>query len=598
MCFVSCSMIMRISLVTAFVLSSIFSGNAQTDHGTGLKPSGIEPLQKNGTTVQQPTWNLQVGKSTNCIINTLSVTATTPSEAIVPLQSSDLPIIKINTFGQNIPDNPKIPAQIQIIYNGPGVRNNINDTPYYDGLIGIETRGSWSQTLPKKSYGFDTRDATGIEVDTPLLGMPAESDWILNASYSDKTFMRNTLSYELSRSMGHYASRSQHCEITINGQYMGIFILMEKIKRDSGRVDIAKLNPEDTIGNAVTGGYILKVDKSTGSLTGGWPSQYAPYMGGPTPAILYEYPEGTSLHPLQVQYIQQYCDSFENALHGNAFMDPVNGYRRFIALDTWVDYFIINEISKNVDGYRISSFFHKAKDSDGGLLRMGPVWDYDIAWGNADYNGGNVVTGYQYLFNDPSAPNQPPFWWIRLMQDPYFRNAVRCRWDDLRTGILSTAYLHNWVDSMAVVLNESQGRNFVQWPILGIYVWPNPAPFPPDYPGVVQELKNWISNRTAWLDANLPGTCITAGMSDHDGELKPMVYPNPAGEIAWLMTNLTVGTEARIRIYNSTGQVKYNSSVMIDDNPVRLPLRDCGRGILLIEISSGNTVLRTKLIRP
>ena len=123
----------------------------------------------------------------------------------------------------------------------------------------------------------------------------------------------------------------------------------------------------------------------------------------------FEYPEYDEILPVQASYIEQYCDSFENALYGPQYADPLTGYRKYVDLGSWVDYFLLNELSKNVDGYRISTYFFKQKDSDGGLLHMGPVWDYDIAWGNADYYGGDVSSGYSYIFNHPGDGNQVPF---------------------------------------------------------------------------------------------------------------------------------------------------------------------------------------------
>jgi hypothetical protein len=183
-----------------------------------------------------------------------------------PFTSSNLPIVVVETFGAFIPDNPKIMARMGIIDNGDGERNELTD-PFngYDGFIGIERRGSSSQWFPKKSFGLETRNIIGEEIEVPLLGMPEESDWILNAHYTDKTLMRNVITYDLARKMGGYASRTRFCELVINGQYWGVYAFMEKIKRDNNRVDIARLEPGDTTGADLTGGYILKIDKITGS---------------------------------------------------------------------------------------------------------------------------------------------------------------------------------------------------------------------------------------------------------------------------------------------------------------------------------------------
>ena len=191
--------------------------------------------------------------------------------------SSNLPIVLIDTYGQEIMDDPKIQVGMKIIDNLPGQRNYVTDIPAYDGYAGIEIRGSSSQMFPKKSYGFESWDGLGEELEVPLLGMPEESDWILNANYSDKTLCRNTLAYQVFRNMGHYATRYEHVEVVINGVYKGVYIFSEKIKRDADRVDIAKLKPDDNSGDPLTGGYIFKIDKPTGTGGGeGWESNFPP----------------------------------------------------------------------------------------------------------------------------------------------------------------------------------------------------------------------------------------------------------------------------------------------------------------------------------
>ncbi len=182
---------------------------------------------------------------------------------LIDFTSSNLPIIIINTNGLSIPyDNPRIVAEMGIIYNGQGERNNISDSlNNYSGKISIEIRGASSSGWSKKSYGIETQNDDGSNNNVSLLGMPEENDWILYASYYDRSFLRNVLTFKLANDMGWYASRTRYCELVLNGEYQGIYVLMEKIKRDKNRVDISKLNPDEISGDDVTGGYIIKVDK-------------------------------------------------------------------------------------------------------------------------------------------------------------------------------------------------------------------------------------------------------------------------------------------------------------------------------------------------
>lgn len=185
------------------------------------------------------------------------------------LRSSDLPIISIDTRGQTIIDEPKITARIQI-RDRVGKRNTPQDTPVFETEMGIELRGSTSQFLfPQKPYSIQFYDSAGQDFNVSVMGMPEEHDWILYAPYNDKTCLRNVLSYELANRMGMYAPRTKYCELLLNGEYLGIYVWMEKIKRDRNRVDIARLNPQDTSGSELTGAYIFKIDKVNGLFTGG-----------------------------------------------------------------------------------------------------------------------------------------------------------------------------------------------------------------------------------------------------------------------------------------------------------------------------------------
>ena len=190
-------------------------------------------------------------------------------QAQVNLNSSNLPIVIINTNGNAIPDEPKVHAWMAIIDNGPEQRNNITDNANdYDGDIGIELHGSSSQSFEKKSYGIELRTPSDQDSATSILGMPKEEDWILHGPYSDKSLMRNALTYHIGRALGWYASRTRFCEVVINNDYKGVYVMAEKIKRDKNRVDISKLNPDEISGDDLTGGYIIKIDKFDGNNSG------------------------------------------------------------------------------------------------------------------------------------------------------------------------------------------------------------------------------------------------------------------------------------------------------------------------------------------
>jgi hypothetical protein len=501
-----------------------FSGNYLAEGTIGNVNNG---QQGNGI------WQLKIqdqySGSTGSVLNWSITFSNTPAFPL-KLTSSNLPIVVINTNGQQIVDDPKRIVHMGIIDNGPGVRNNITD-PFnsYDANIAIEIRGSYSQTFPQQQYGFETLDSLNTETDVSILGMPAESDWILYAPFNDKSCMRNVLAYDIANKTGHYASRTRFCEVVINNDYKGIYIMLEKIKRNINRVDISKLTLADTAATGVTGGYIVKIDKSTGSGGTGWSSNYDGVPGTPI-KFQYEYPSDADILPQQAAYIQAYVDSFEDALNATWFADPNIGYRKYIDVSSFIDYFILNEACKNVDAYRISTFLYKKKITRGGKLFVGPAWDYNIAFWNANYCEGDLSSGWQYEFNNicgTPGDNNVPFWWAKLLQDPAYANALHCRWNLLRLTTLNTDTLLNEIDSIALMIGEAKDRHFTKWPILGVQVWANPTPVGADFAADISNMKNWTQQRVNWLDANMPGTCLPAAVDDIASNAFLSVYPNP-----------------------------------------------------------------------
>ena len=418
------------------------------------------------------------------------------------LNESTLPLIQITTDSP-ILDDPRIVANMKVT-NLPGGLNTVNDTPNeYDGQITIEIRGSSSQFFPKQSYALETQDSTGANNNVPLLGMPAENDWILHGPYSDKTLMRNALIYEMGDKINRYTTRRRYCELYINGDYRGVYMFMENIKRDDNRVNIATLLPTDTAGNELTGGYIMKVDRIQGDFDGGWASPY-PTLGNDEQFIQMHKPEADDLHPLQLAYIQDHFTAFEHALAGPNFADPVEGYRPFIDAGSFIDMYFANEVTKNVDAYRLSTYFYKEKDSDGGKIVMGPWWDYNLGFGNSDGCDSYLTAGFE---SNTGCHVLHPFWFERLRQDPNYTGLTRCMWEDHRSDAWSNESIHGIIDSLATVLAEPSIRDHARWPRLGEYVWPNVF-IGNTYDEEVEFLRSWVMERLAWLDANIGGNCL------------------------------------------------------------------------------------------
>jgi len=436
----------------------------------------------------------------------------------VQLESSELPIMVINTNGESIPFDGRITAEMELKYAGPGNLTFFNGpSNEYNGPISIGVRGATSSGYPQRPYKLETRDTFGANNNVPLLGMPIENDWVLLSNYNDRSMVRNALAFDLSRKLGQYAPRVQHCEVVLNGNYRGIYLLGEKIKRDNGRVNIATLDPEEISGDDVTGGYILQ--QNLRGPDNSFQSQFSPIdHPGFDVHFLYEYPSAQEIVAQQRAYIASFIDSLETALYGPAFTDPVLGYRRYLDVPSFITYFLVNEVARNNDGFKKSVFFHKDKNSNGGKLKAGPVWDFDWAWKNI--NECNVVqgpngSGWSHRINDCPTDNYSTGWMIRLLQDSAFAAELRCTYENARLTTLSEASMNAYIDSVGALVQHAQVRHFQKWPILGISgPSPESGPFGATYSEDLDRLKQWIAIRLAWLDENMPGVCTGLGVAD------------------------------------------------------------------------------------
>ncbi len=451
--------------------------------------------------------------------------------------STPLPIVTINTGGEYIPDEPAIEGEMGIIWNDEGSLNSSIDVPNeFFGNIEIERRGQTSLDLfPKNGFAIETKDADWEDMDVSFLGFPEEEDWILHGPYSDKSLIRNVLAMQLARSVGQYASRTRLVELIINEQYEGVYVLMERIKRDNERVDIARLREEDISGDQLTGGYIFKLDK--GPID--WFSQFDMVSNpGQKLRFQYVYPSRSSIQPEQEAYIQSYVDSFELAMIFPGIPYGGKYYDEYIDIGSFAEHFLLSELTKNVDAYRISSYYYKDKDSNGGLLKAGPVWDFNLAFGNANYC--NSETAHSWVYDEHCGIFNP-FWWEQMFTDEAFVNTANCRWQEWRNGPLSLDTIFAFIDEKAELLEPVVDRNFQRWPVLGEYVWPN-ANISNTYEGEINFLKSFIAARIGWMDDNMLGNCLSSPTSEEGQETNFTLSPNPTrNELFVTLNNLPVG---------------------------------------------------------
>jgi hypothetical protein len=415
-----------------------------------------------------------------CVLNAAVISSQTFTD-------SNLPIVIITTDnGAEIPDEPKILGTMKIIQRPDGTRNymtdaNNNEFLDYSGTIGIETRGSSSQILPKKPYGIDTLEDDGIEDNSvKLLGMAKENDWILNSFAFDDSMMRDYISYEMTRKMGQYAANLRYCEVVLNGEYIGLYALSEKIKRDGDRVDIAKLKDDENSFPQITGGYLMQTDRPSDEDPNAWHNNGAGYI--------HEKPNSADITTAQSAYIE----TVFRALDDNATnADITNGYPAIIDVPSFIDYMLIAEITSNVDAYALSTYYHKDR---GGKLRAGPVWDYNLTYGNdlfdtfSEYYDRSHTDVWQFRYSNVGA-----YFWGDLFDNPTFKCYASKRFNEVtNTGApLNYEAISDLMDTTVALISEALVRENEKWNTIE------------DFSGEITAMKSWIQERIEWMTNNL-----------------------------------------------------------------------------------------------
>jgi len=410
---------------------------------------------------------------------------------------SNLPIIIITTDNNSsgipidIPDDPKVLGTMKIIFRPDGTRNYMTDQTNanflnYNGRIGIELRGSTSQSLPKKPYSITTLKAdNSTNNNVSIFGMPKENDWVLNSLDFDASLVRDFLSYELSGKLGDYSARGTYCEVIVNGDYKGLYIFMEKLKIDAGRINIEKMTTTDNTIPDVTGGYVTKCDKTTGGDPIAW--SFNTYIGS-TVDFIHDSPKPEDVTAQQNTYIYNQFLTFRNVMTAQN-SSIVNGYPSIIDVPSFVDFMIMNEFASNVDGYQYSTYFHKDRN---GKLRAGPIWDFNLTYGNDLF-----VYGYDRSHTDvwqfDNGDNVGATFWKDLFNNPTFKCYLTKRWIELTAANkpLNTTVISNRIDQLVTLVSEAEVREQTRWGTIG------------NFPNQITTLKTWLQNRTIWLNTKL-----------------------------------------------------------------------------------------------
>ncbi len=438
--------------------------------------------------------------------------------------SSNLPLVIISTPSaipaSVVAGGNRARGTVAIIDTFRG-RASITGKPDYLGMAQFETFGQTSEGFAKKPHNIELNDEYGNDKRVSVLGMPSEADWKMRNPYSDKCLMNDFLAYEMYEQMGNYQCRRRFVEVFINptpntklsysANYYGVLCFLEKIEAGKDRVNIAELTGSQTNEPAISGGYMFKRDKdSTGDLNFNTTNGTAFKMHEPKPKDL---PGGTA-NP-QVQWLRKYLSLYEAAAGATDWLTRTgtNHYSHYVDVDSFVDYHWINELPKQIDGYRISNYFSKDRN---GKVRSVPIWDWNLSFGNANYLDGGKATGWYYtqlgagdhVFLRRLVGDGTP-----TSGDPEFKQKVVDRWSVLRTNVMNRARMLSRIDEIATQLTEAAARNYAKYPILSpsVSTWPNPNGTaggwdidyvnPTNYAGIISEMKKWTGRRFDWVDA-------------------------------------------------------------------------------------------------
>jgi hypothetical protein len=434
--------------------------------------------------------------------------------------TSDLPIVIVDGYGAGKPTDKEVYKDAAIMIFEPiGGTASLAVPPAVATRAGYHVRGQSSQRLPQTPYRVELWDNAGEDADHALLGMPADSDWALIPPYYDRALVRNPLVYELGRELGLQAPRVAFAEVYVNysdrplepGDYLGIYWVTETIKNNGARTDLKQLRETDKTLPAISGGYIFKFDQAaaeepkiacSGSspLAGGFGGFGRPAgmgMGGTAPTtggtcwVDLEVVDPDPLLPEQAAWLKDYLQQFHATLHAT----PIGDYEAFIDVASFVDYLIINELTRNVDAYVRSAYYHKDRD---GKLKAGPLWDYNFSLGVGGAGSIDPAGGWQF-----EGTRNVNNWYQKLTSDPAFMERVQARWAALRQGPLADAALDQRITQLVTPLTQAAVRDYAKWQVATIL--PSGAfvrgPSAPTWQGQVQALRDFVRARSAWMDA-------------------------------------------------------------------------------------------------
>jgi len=399
---------------------------------------------------------------------------------LCPQLNASLPVLRIEADGPISSKDYYVTAKLEI--NGNGISQGL--WSFNNEKIEIRLRGHATMGLPKKPYRIKFPSKY-----SPLgLNHAKEKKWVLLANDADKSLIRNAIALQVSRILQSdakyrkFTASTQFVDVYLNGRYEGNYHLTDQVEVAPGRVNVMELTAMDADdASTISGGYLLELD----GFATGEPLWFRTPQGM---TVTIKSPDSDDYAPAQAAWIRNYITTVENALFSEGFKNPVTGWRKYIDADSWVDYYIVSELTGNPDAWW-STYLSKERGVD--FFVIGPVWDFDIAFNNDS----RIVNATNRLMAD--AAHDPKQWIRRFMQDETFKADVKDRWNRKKNELSG---LTNYIDELAVLLDMSQKANYTRWDIktqtLG-----HANPPPATYQEAITQLKQYIVQRYAILDA-------------------------------------------------------------------------------------------------
>lgn len=399
-------------------------------------------------------------------------------------QLTNLPLVVVNTDGMRMMQSKddKVNSTVHIISDGGTSLLSKKDTE-------CKGRGNASWNFPKKPMRlkFDKKQ-------TVLPDAPAKcKKWTLINNYGDKSLMRNKIAFHMSRGIGlSYTPYCQFVDLIFNGEYQGCYQLCDQVEVNPGRVEITEMTPDDIKGEALTGGYFIEIDAYANQEA----SWFESLRGIP---VTIKSPDEDEITPEQSAYIKDYFNKFETAVQTFGYTSETAGYRKYLNLDSFLQYFIVGELDGNTD-YFWSMYMSKERGEE--KFVVGPVWDVDLGFDN-DYRTYPIANKTDFLYRSGGSVASDAVKRLAdriLVSDTKALERLKYLWSDARVNRhYNPTYYCKLVDRYAEQLAESQELNFKRWDILGEYVHMNPA-VPGSYEGEVQRVKDYLNERFAQLD--------------------------------------------------------------------------------------------------